>query len=94
MENSENVENTENPEIKKEVVPVDKEESISLKENNEVPKEKKKKKKSKKISLEKLNLGTKPINISSSDGLINFTYIYYYWNYSFYYSINIKRSIS
>ena len=32
MENSENVENTENPEIKKEVVPVDKEESISLKE--------------------------------------------------------------
>ena len=39
--NSENVENTENPEIKKEVVPVDKEESISLKENNEVPKEKK-----------------------------------------------------
>ena len=78
MENSENLENIENPENKKEIVPVDKEESISLKENNEITKEKKKKKKSKKISLEKVNLGTKPINISSSDDLINFNYIYYF----------------
>ena len=62
MENSENVENTENPEIKKEVVPVDKEESISLKDNKEVAR----KKKLKQIALQKINLGTKHINISPS----------------------------
>ena len=72
------MENSENAENKKETEVVYKEESMALKENNETPKEKKKKKKSKKISLEKLNLGTKPINISTSNDFINFKYIYYF----------------
>ena len=41
----------------------DKEESISLKDNKEVAK----KKKLKQIALQKINLGTKPINISPSN---------------------------
>ena len=65
----------ENTEGKKEVVAPDKEESISLKDNKEISKEINKKKKSKKISLQKLNLGTKPINISLSNNLIDFNYI-------------------
>ena len=44
-----------------------KEESISLKDGKkDVSKESSKKKKSKKIALENIDLGTKPINISSS----------------------------
>ena len=81
MENSENIENlenTENPDNKKEIVAPDKEESVALKDNKEVTKEGTKKKKSKKISLEKLKLGTKPINISSSNDYFNFNYIYYF----------------
>ena len=66
------MENTEN---KKEVVAPDKEESISLKDNKEISKETTKKKKSKKISLQKLNLGTKPINISLSNNFMDFNYI-------------------
>ena len=73
------MENAEKEENKKESEVVYKEESVALKENNETPnKEKKKKKKSKKISLEKLNLGKKPINISTSNDFINFKYIYYF----------------
>ena len=77
METSEHLENTEN---KKEIVAPDKEEIVSLKENeNKEIKEGGKKKKSKKISLQKLKLGTKPINISSSNEFIaNFNYIYYF----------------
>ena len=65
----------ENTEGKKEVVAPDKEERISLKDNKEISKEANKKKKSKKISLQKLNLGTKPINISLSNNLIDFNSI-------------------
>ena len=65
----------ENTEGKKEVVAPDKEESISLKDNKEISKEANKKKKPKKISLQTLNLGTKPINISLSNNLFDFNYI-------------------
>ena len=81
MENSEHLENTENTENKKENVVVDKEEIISLKENEnkDLTKEgKTKKKKSKKISLQKLKLGTKPINISLSNNIVDLNYITYF----------------
>ena len=81
MENSEHLENTENTENKKENVAADKEEIISLKENEnkDLTKEgKTKKKKSKKISLQKLKLGTKPINISSSNNIVDLNYIIYF----------------
>ena len=78
MENSDNIENSDNTENKKEVVIApDKEESVSLKDNKEIIKEGGKKKKSKKISLQNLNLHTKPINISSSNDFIYFTYLTY-----------------
>ena len=79
MENSDNIENPDNTENKKEVVIApDKEESVSLKDNKEIIKEGGKKKKSKKISLQNLNLHTKPINISSSNDFIYFTYLTYF----------------
>ena len=81
MENSEHLENAENTENKKENVVVDKEEIISLKENEnkDLTKEgKTKKKKSKKISLQKLKLGTKPINISLSNNIVDLNYITYF----------------
>ena len=81
MENSEHLENTENTEIKKENVVPDKEEIISLKENEnkDLTKEgKTKKKKSKKISLQELKLGTKPINISLSNHIVDLNYITYF----------------
>ena len=81
MENSEHLENAENTENKKESVVVDKEEIISLKENEnkDLTKEgKTKKKKSKKISLQKLKLGTKPINISLSNNIVDLNYITYF----------------
>ena len=78
MENSEHLENTENSENKKENVAADKEEIISLKENENkdlIKEGKTKKKKSKKISLQKLKLGTKPINISLSNNIVDLNYI-------------------
>ncbi len=55
---------------KQEVEVIDKEESISLKTNKEVKNDTKeismKKRAAKKIALESIDLGTKPINISSS----------------------------
>ena len=62
-------------ENKKEVVAPGKEESISLKENkvilNNIIK-----KKPKQIQLQKLDLGTNPINISSSNGFLDINYIF------------------
>ena len=81
MENSEHLENTENSENKKENVVADKEEIISLKENENkdlIKEGKTKKKKSKKISLQKLKLGTKPINISLSNNIVDLNYITYF----------------
>ena len=63
-------------ENKKEVVAPGKEESISLKENKVLPNNIGKKKKPKQISLQKLDLGTNPINISSSNEFLNINYIY------------------
>ena len=63
-------------ENKKEVVAPGKEESISLKENKVLPNNTGKKKKPKQISLQKLDLGTNPINISSSNEFLNINYIY------------------
>ena len=63
-------------EIKKEVIAPGKEESISLKENKVLPNNSGKKKKPKQISLQKLDLGTNPINISSSNEFLNINYIY------------------
>ena len=48
-------------------------------ENKDLTKEgKTKKKKSKKISLQKLKLGTKPINISLSNNIVDLNYITYF----------------
>ena len=62
-------------ENKKVVVAPGKEESISLKENkvihNDIIK-----KKPKQIQLQKLDLGTNPINISSSNEFLNINYIF------------------
>ena len=62
-------------ENKKDVVAPGKEESISLKENkvilNNIIK-----KKPKQIQLQKLDLGTNPINISSSNGFLDINYIF------------------
>ena len=62
-------------ENKKDVVAPGKEESISLKENkvilNNIIK-----KKPKQIQLQKLDLGTNPINISSSNGFLDVNYIF------------------
>ena len=58
-------------ENKKEVVAPGKEESISLKENKVLPGSENKKKKPTNISLQKLDLGTKPINIASSNNFLN-----------------------
>lgn len=58
-------------ENKKEVVAPGKEESISLKDNKVLPGNDNKKKKPANISLQKLDLGTKPINISSSNNFPN-----------------------
>ena len=57
--------------IKKKKQANDKEESISLKENKEGIK----KKRLKKITLQKINLGTKPIKISLSKDFIDYTNI-------------------
>ena len=62
-------------EIKKVVVAPGKEESISLKENKVIPNNTNKKK-PKQIQLQKLDLGTNPINISSSNEFLNITYIF------------------
>ena len=58
-------------ENKKEVVAPGKEESISLKENKVLPGSENKKKKPTNISLQKLDLGTKPINIAYSNNFLN-----------------------
>ena len=60
---------------KKQVVAPGKEESISLKENNVLATTDNKKKKTNQISLQKLDLGTTPINISSSNNFIDFNLI-------------------
>ena len=60
---------------KKQVVAPGKEESISLKENNVLATPDNKKKKTNQISLQKLDLGTTPINISSSNNFIDFNLI-------------------
>ena len=60
---------------KKQVVAPGKEESISLKENNVLATPDNKKKKTNQISLQKLDLGTTPINISSSNNIIDFNLI-------------------
>ena len=60
---------------KKQVVAPGKEESISLKENNVLANTDNKKKKTNQISLQKLDLGTTPINISSSNNFIDFNLI-------------------
>ena len=60
---------------KKQVVAPGKEESISLKENNVLSTTDNKKKKTNQISLQKLDLGTTPINISSSNNIIDFNLI-------------------
>ena len=60
---------------KKQVVAPGKEESISLKENNVLASTDNKKKKTNQISLQKLDLGTTPINISSSNNFIDFNLI-------------------
>ena len=62
-------------ENKKEVVAPGREESISLKENKVIPNNTIKKK-PKQIQLQKLDLGTNPINISSSNDFININYIF------------------
>ena len=62
-------------ENKKVVVAPGKEESISLKENKVIPNNTIKKK-PKQIQLQKLDLGTNPINISSSNDFININYIF------------------
>ena len=62
-------------ENKKDVVAPGKEESISLKENKIIPNNTIKKK-PKQIQLQKLDLGTNPINISSSNELFNINYIF------------------
>ena len=60
---------------KKEVVAPGKEESISLKENKVLPGSENKKKKPANISLQKLDLGTNPINIASSNNFLYFNNI-------------------
>ena len=60
---------------KKQVVAPGKEESISLEENNVLATTDNKKKKTNQISLQKLDLGTTPINISSSNNFIDFNLI-------------------
>ena len=62
-------------ENKKVVVAPGKEESISLKENK-VVQNNIIKKKPKQIQLQKLDLGTNPINISSSNEFLNINYIF------------------
>ena len=62
-------------ENKKVVVAPGKEESISLKENR-VIQNNIIKKKPKQIQLQKLDLGTNPINISSSNEFLNINYIF------------------
>ena len=62
-------------ENKKVVVAPGKEESISLKENKVIPNNTIKKK-PKQIQLQKLDLGTNPINISSSNEFLNINYIF------------------
>ena len=62
-------------ENKKVVVAPGKEESISLKENKVIPNNTIKKK-PKRIQLQKLDLGTNPINISSSNEFLNINYIF------------------
>ena len=62
-------------ENKKEVVAPGREESISLKENKVIPNNTIKKK-PKQIQLQKLDLGTNPINISSSNEFLNINYIF------------------
>ena len=62
-------------ENKKEVVAPGREESISLKENKVIPNNTIKKK-PKQIQLQKLDLGTNPINISSSNEFFNINYIF------------------
>ena len=61
---------------KKEVVAPGREESISLKDNKILPKDIGKKKKPKQISLQKLDLGTNPINISSSNEFLDINNIF------------------
>ena len=63
---------------KKQIVAPGKEESISLKENKVLAANENVKKKSNQISLKKLDLGTNPINISSSNNFINFNKIFNY----------------
>ena len=57
---------------KKQIVAPGKEESISLKENKVLAANETNKKKSNQISLKKLDLGTNPINISTSNTFINY----------------------
>ena len=82
---------------KKEVVAPGREESISLKDNKILPKDIGKKKKPKQISLQKLDLGTNPINISSSNefldinNIFNFYYCYFY-NFIFLEKYNISSN--
>ena len=61
---------------KKEVVAPGREESISLKDNKILPKDIGKKKKPKQISLQKLDLGTNPINIASSNEFLDINNIF------------------
>ena len=60
---------------KKHVVAPGREESISLKENKVLAANDNKKKKTNQISLQKLDLGTAPINISTSNNIIDFNSI-------------------
>ena len=57
---------------KKQIVATGKEESISLKENKVLASNEANKKKTNQISLKKLDLGTNPINISTSNTFINY----------------------
>ena len=63
---------------KKQIVAPGKEESISLKENKVLASNESIKKKSNQISLKKLDLGTNPINISSSKTFLNINAIINY----------------
>ena len=63
---------------KKQIVAPGKEESISLKENKVLASNEANKKKTNQISLKKLDLGTNPINISTSNTFINYQTILNY----------------